>query len=328
MRNPKTIARNTLVVLIILNALYAAFFFEEEYQTATIQTTIETDVPATVWYVYKNDFSEERQFSDRETLEPGLEKELSFQIESSDQELEYIGLFWVAEKNGSITLKSYGFQINDEFYQGKGNRQYIDYVSKGSFISASEEGITVTTIKGDRNWIMLDGTDGINTARDKKVSNFMPLWANGILLVLLLGLQFFKSLKFAEIRFKIREFKTWRIILFVLWALLMPFWITIGHFILATIVFITLLEILIKKDIGTLVTGLKPFWSALLLFGWIVLSSFVSSEIQQVADTAFDLSYLLLVPIALVGLDSKDKSSIYKIFEIAVWTYLLLMLIY
>ena len=116
--------------------------------------------------------------------------------------------------------------------------------------------------------------------------------------------------------------------MFSLWALLMPFWVIAGHTILATIVFISLIQLFSGNMMSDMRSMLKRYWSAFALFGWIVISSFISSESKQATDAMLDMSYLILVPVAFLNINSKERRLIYSIFEFAVWAFMLLLLAY
>ncbi|MDO6595893.1 O-antigen ligase family protein [Oceanihabitans sp. 2_MG-2023] len=317
-------------VLLLLNLLYFAFFFQREHKPFSIQTNLTVSSPTTVWYVYKNKYSEERFFSDRIQLQPNTEHDFDFDIPTKDQ-IDYIGLFWVAKEKSSIKIASYDYTISGKTYSSKNNRSIIHYTSNGSLITTKKQGVSVQSTTSKRNWIMLNDTTILNDKRDYKKHSLIPLVANGILasLLFVLFLAFKNKIPplypVKNIKINIKNIK---LFLLIVWAFILPFWVIISHTLLVTLALITLFESYRENQFPKLIKYLKGNVFLIALFVWIVISSIMSSTSAQVMDSLLDYSYLLLMPLVFFNIKKNQMEKIALSFQKGLLIYFCLLLVY
>lgn len=317
------------LILLLFNVLYFAFFFQREYKSFSIQTDLTVSSPTTVRYVYKNKYSEERFFSNRKELTPNAEHRFDFDI-STNNEIDYIGLFWVAEEKSSIDISSYDYTIDGKTYRSKNNRSIIHYTSTGSLITTKTHGVRVQSTTSKRNWIMLNDTTILNDKRDYKKHTVIPLLANVLIAGVLFGFLF--GFKDKITLFKRKESKVnlqnLKMSLLMLWAFILPFWVIISHTLLVTLAVITLYESYQQKQFGKLFKSLKENVFLIALFAWIVISSIISSTSDQVTDSVLDYSYLLLMPLVFFNTKKEQMEKIGNAFQKGLLIYFVLLLVY
>lgn len=320
----KDVLSLTIVTLISLNVLYFLFFFSKSYEKFTIQTELTVNAVTKVKYVYKNKYSEKRFFSEQKTISPNKPYLFGFDIPSVE-EIDYIGLFWFAEKGSTINLSRYDYTINDKEYRSSKNRNLINYTSKGSFSKSNNKSVTVKSSNSKRNWIMLDDTGELNGKRDYKNHSFIPLIFNISIAVLLF---FIILLRCNKVIFQFKKlsfsFQNIKVIILLIWVFIMPFWIIISHVLMITIVLITFFQAHIEKSFTELFQRLKGYVLFFALYFWVFISSFATSTISQVFNSALDYSYLLFMPIVFVQLDNKKLIKILTYFEKGLLVYFIL----
>ncbi|MGB1308911.1 MAG: O-antigen ligase family protein [Oceanihabitans sp.] len=327
--NYKKLLLQSGLILLLFNILYFAFFFQREYQTFSIHTDITVSNPTTVWYVYKNKYSEERIFSNRIQIQPNKEKGFDFEINTKN-EIDYIGLFWQAKEKSTIKLASYNFTIDQKTFKSKNNRSIIHYTSKGSLITNTKTGVNVQSTTSKRNWIMLNDATFLNEKRDYKKHSIIPLIANLALLISIFVLLFFNnattsSLSIKPIKFSLQNIKFY---LLVLWAFLVPFWIIISHTLLVVLAVITIIESCNKKQFTKLLTYVKSNILFVFLFLWIVIASIFTSTSNQIMDNLLDYSYLLLMPLVFFKMNKTQMERIGNYFQLGLSFYFVLLIVF
>lgn len=314
--------------LVLLNLLYFSFFFNKSYSEFSIQTELIVSNPAQVWYVYKNSYSEDRFFSEKKQLTENKKTKFDF-IVKSNEEIEYIGLFWLAEEGSNIQISSYKYSINDQNYEFKKNRNIIHYVNKGSLLKSLDNSVMVQSTNSRRNWIMLNDTTKLNDNRDYKIHSFIP-WAVNFFLGILLYIFFFfrkdkESLKVKKLNL---SFENVKIGLMIIWVFIMPFWVIASHSLMVTVVLITLIENYRNKQLIQLSSTLRGNILFVAFYIWIIVSSLFTSTSNQVFDNLLDYSYFLLMPFVFEGLSKSNLNLILNYFERGLLVYCLLLLIF
>jgi len=313
---------------VFLNLLYFTFFFNKLYSEFSIQTELTVSNPTQVWYVYKNKYSEDRFFSENKQLTEKKITKFDFSI-NSDEEIDYIGLFWLADKGSSINISSYNYSINNKTYKFNKNRNIIHYTSNGSLLKAYDNSVTIQSTNSKRNWIMLNDTEMLNDNRDYKVHSLIP-WLINILLGLTLFIFFFlrrekEPLSFKKLKINLKNIK---LILLLIWAFIMPYWVIVSHSLMAAIVAITFYENYKNRTLPLLSATIKTNILFIALYIWIIISSFFTSTFDQVMDNILDYSYFLLMPFVFQGLTKKNLNLIFSYFEKGLLVYCLLFLIF
>jgi O-antigen ligase len=324
----KKAAIQSFIILLFLNTLYTLFFFSKTYEQISIETSLKSNVPTEAWYVYKNKNSDERYFSDRISLTPDSSNNFKYTI-NSNKELDYIGLFWMSEKGSSLEVTSYSQKVDSKTYFSKKNREIIDYTNKGcSIVDLDSGGVRVTSSKSNRNWIMLNNTGFINDKRDIKTHHPIPLKANFFLLVVLLfTMLWHKPLanSFNNNIVKVSNLKTF---IFCLWAFIIPFWVIFSHTLMGLLVLLTLYETIKQKRWEAFFISIKKSAVFFVFFFWLILATAITSTNHQFFDVLLDSSYFLFMPIAFVFVEQKTLNKILSYFEIGIFTYFLLLLIF
>ena len=327
-KNWKTILLQCGLALLFLNTLYFSFFFNRIYKDASIQTELSTSASTKIWYVYKNKYSEKRFFSDTITLSPNKKQVFDFKI-NSDNKIDYIGLFWVANEGSKITITSYNYSVDEKLYKSNKNRNLINYISAGGILHTNNSGVTVESTTSRRNWIMLNSAKELNGKRDYKSHTLIPLLANIIIALCLFIFFFFKSqplkLKLIKGIFNAENIK---IALLLIWAFIMPFWIIVSHVLMIVIVVLTLIHSFNKRTLPQLFEGLKKHVLFFVFYLWIVISSIVSSSGSQVSDSVLDYSYFLLIPIVFQQIDNKILTKILSFLQKGLYVYFFLLLVF
>lgn len=321
---------NTFIIVLFFNILYALFFYEKTYDGFSVTTELKVSEKTVVWYVYKNEFSEQRYFSERKTLQPSLKEKFTFDITSKNK-INYIGLFWVAEKGNQIEIDSYSYKVNDKVYNSDKNINIIHYINKGSLVTSKKEGVIVESTNSNRNWIILNLHSGLNKKRDHKLHLIIPWAINLILLIGVFLVQVFyqvdkKILVFKKTKVTLSDIRT---VLFGIWAFIMPFWIIVSHVMLVLIVLVTLFEYFKEKEYTVLKRTLKSHIVFYAFYVLLIIASLINESTgSQVLRIATDYSYFLLMPIAFSMLKKEARDTILNYLEIGLYVYFLLLIVY
>lgn len=319
----------SIVVLIFFNLLYTLFFFSKTYEDVRVNTTIKVNNQTQVWYVYKNKYSEERFFSESISITPNKTESFSYTI-ASNKELDYIGLFWNAEKGSSIRLESYQQTISDKTYKSTENRKIIQYVNEGCIINTDVDGALITSTESKRNWIALNDTSGLNDKRDFKKHRPIPMVFNMLLFVIIgiCSLLFLHKFKCPIIKIKSIDIEEIKTFFFFLWAFIMPFWIVFSHTLMSVIVLLTLFQAYKQNKRKELLQDYKIHLGFLFFFIWVLIATFFSSSVKQFSDVLLDYSYFLLIPIVFSLISQSTLKKALHYFEKGILIYFLLLLIY
>lgn len=318
------------VFLIALNLLYALFFFTREYEPViTVNTQIEVNNPTTVWYVYKTKYSEERLFSKRFKIGKNKKQKIPFVI-NTEEELDYLGLFWNSKKGSSIKLRSFQYTINGKTYKETAAREIIHYTSLGSLTRSDSDGIMVTSTNSDRNWIIYNDAHVINEKRDVKTYAPMPLLYN--LFAFVMGLLFFYSnrniLENYELGFSM-DLQGVKSSLLGIWVFLMPFWIIVSHTLLGIICAISIYQLITSKEVYAKAKKQVYLGAVFLaLYASAIISMLLSRRFTETLDTSLDYIYLALMPLCLIGVSKHHKKIILNIFKLGLLVYLGLLSVF
>lgn len=318
------------VFLIALNLLYALFFFTREYEPViTVNTEIEVNNPTTVWYVYKTKYSEERLFSKRFKIGKNKKQKIPFVI-NTEEELDYLGLFWNSKKGSSIKLRSFQYTINGKTYKETAAREIIHYTSLGSLTRSDSDGIMVTSTNSDRNWIIYNDAHVINEKRDVKTYAPMPLLYN--LFAFVMGLLFFYSnrniLENYELGFSM-DLQGVKSSLLGIWVFLMPFWIIVSHTLLGIICAISIYQLITSKEVYAKAKKQVYLGAVFLaLYASAIISMLLSRRFTETLDTSLDYIYLALMPLCLIGVSKHHKKIILNIFKLGLLVYLGLLSVF
>ncbi len=332
-KNPNRESMKQIIVpfalsLVFLNLLYFSFFFKKSYSEFSIQTELKASDPTQVWYVYKNKYSEDRFFSEKKQLSENKTTKFDFGIKS-DQEIDYIGLFWLAEEGSNIQISSYRYTINDKSYEFKKNRSIIHYVNKGSLLKTLENSIMVQSTNSRRNWVMLNDATKLNDIRDYRIHALIP-WAINIFLGFILFMYFIfkKDKKLLNVKKLELSFEKVKIVLLIIWVFILPFWVIVSHSLMVTIALVTFIENYRNKKLTHLSATFKKNILFIAFYFWIIISSLITSTSNQVFDNLLDYSYFLLMPIVFQGLSKQNLSLILSYFEKGLLVYCILFLIF
>lgn len=326
--NLKRILPHCGFILLLLNLLYFSFFFNRSYEYVSVQTELTVSNPTKVWYVYKNMYSEKRLFSERQMLSPNKLHEFVFNIESN-KEIDYLGLFWEAEKGSSIKVSSYSYSIDNKSFRSNKVWKIIHYISKGSLIETIDNSVKVQSTNSNRNWIMLDDTTILNGRRDYKEHSFIPLIVNIVItLSVLLLLLFTPNTKPENLIKNNLSLLNIKITLLLIWVFIMPFWIIVSHTLMISIVVLTFLHGYYNKVLPELFIQIKRHYLFYILYIWIIVSSLVSSPSSQILDNILDYSYLLLMPIVFSQIENKSLERVLYYFKKGLLVYFFLLLIF
>lgn len=317
-----------LIALGVGNLLYFCFFYEKEYQEVSVRTEISCASPATVWYVYKEKFSQERHFSVKKVLLPNKEYKYSFDI-ASDKEIEYIGLYWQVDQKTRLSVKSYAHSVTGEWSYVSENRNILDYASTGSRMEERQKGMEIFGKSGS-NWVMLNTPENLNKAREIRVRHSLPIWGNvGVLclaLVFLLNARAPKPITElgASKWSRPKMLKT----IFSLWAFLMPFWIIISHTLMAIVVVLSFFFLFMEKRLQVFNKNFRSFSFFYVFYALILVSSIFVDDTETTMKIAVDYSYFLLLPIAFSYIHREALFKVFDFFEKGVLAYFVLLIIY
>lgn len=321
---------NTIVIVLFLNILYAAFFYEKIYDGFSVTTELKASEKTTVWYVYKDEFSEQRYFSEKKTLQPSQKERFIFDITSKNK-IDYIGIFWVAEKGNQIEIDSYSYMVDDKVYESDKNINIIHYTNKGSNVTPKDEGVIVKSSDSNRNWIILNLHSGLNKKRDHKLHLIIPWAINlflvfGIFLIQILYKTDEKVIVFKKTGFNLKKIRQ---VLFCFWIFIIPFWIIISHVLLILIVLITIYEYFKEKEFSVFKITLKSNIVFYIFYALILIASLINkSTPSQVLRIATDYSYFLLMPVAFSMLKKETLNAIFNYLEKGLYLYFLLLIVY
>lgn len=322
----KSIGFYTFIILVLLNALYAAFFFDKSYQNIKISAQVTVNANARVWFVYKNKNSEERFFSEVISAIKNKPHTLHFNIQSKTA-LDYVGLFWKAPQKSTLKIENYICTRGNDTILDVQNSNAIQYINPQSILTHEKENLLVNSTNSERNWVMLNYTNALNDLRDIKNHKPIPILYNIILFVIIFIFQLTHGkLKLVDKSyFSITEV---RVKIVRLWVFILPFWTIISHTLLAISFVLSLIQIINNAKRKVLFKELEHFTPFFIFYMVVIITAVFSSTPDQFLNTVVDYLYFLLIPFVFLSFNKKHLTSLLNWFEYGIICYLILLAIY
>ncbi|WP_432412260.1 O-antigen ligase family protein [Rasiella sp. SM2506] len=317
----------SLLTLVLLNILYAFFLYEKRYEPITITLTVETDFDSYTWYSLQPNFSD--SISKTETL-PLFKNKLNTIVTTINQPegLQFFGFYWSGSTKGSIIIKDVTLASKNKVRTFNNLDKFVNYSSTNVTPVSTQNSIIATAGQKGNGWLMLN-LEGFE--KIAKTKQFTPLgWVTNILLLMVLlvmGRFYINTVPYNFTNLKVEGSALYkaRNYLFYLWMFLLPFWLIISHILLAVSLALTLVHFIVEKEKFHF-RELKNFIPLGTLFLAIMIVN-VFFHFETIGTDFGNYSYFLLAPFLFLGVQRAQMVKIFKVFQIAVVTYVFLLVI-
>ncbi len=317
----------SLLTLVLLNVLHAFFLYQKRYEPITISLNVETDFDSHTWFSVQPKFSDSVSKTQVFPLFKNKPNKIVTTI-NQPEGLQFFGFYWSSSTKGSITIKDVTLEAQHKIRTYDNLDKFVNYSSANVTPVSTQREITVTADQKGNGWLMLN-LEGFEKISKKK--QFKPLgWTTNVLLLvllLLIGRFYGTTLKKVFNSLKVEEsvLNKIRIYLFYLWMFLLPFWLIISHILLAVSLALAIVHFVVEREKFQL-KELKNFVPLLTLFLAIVIVNLFFHP-ESIGTDFGDYSYFLLTPFLFLGVKQNEMIKIIKVFQIAVVTYVFLLVI-
>lgn len=311
--------RASLITLLV-NILYFSFFYQQKYKPITIAVNVTAVDTTTVWYVYKDRFSNEKHFSEKSILSPGEEFIYYYDLNSSS-ELELLGLYWRTPEPSSIGINDFYYFVDKEKLISK----KLNYVSDGSIVNEDSNGFFIKS-KNKSNWVMLGSIDSINENRESaKHRSVLPIFYS-VLIFLMFAFVGDKNFNcFSGFPREFNNLNSGKVYLLSVWVFIMPYWLNLSHVVLGILVLLSLIEIFCIKNLKVIFEVIKNHRFFYFFYFSVIISSLVVSSSEDILKAMIDYSYFILVPFIFVNISNKQLNQIFKFFELGMVSYVAIL---
>lgn len=315
----------SLLTLVLLNIFYAFFLYQKKYEPVTLSLTVEADFNSYTWFTVQSNYSDSILRTETKPITKGKANTLTT-ILNEPEGLQFLGFYWSNSDKGTISISDVSLEANGKTRVFDNLEKFVNYSSNNVTPVSTETAITATSNQEANGWLMvnLEGVEKIS-----KIKKFKPMgWITNILVFLLLclaGRFYNRNIETKRSFFKIEGsvlYKT-RNYLFYLWMLLLPFWLIISHILLAVSLALGIAHFIVERQKFQR-KELKSFIPLFVLFFVImVVNTLFHSE--SIGTDFGDYSYFLLAPFLFLGIQRDELVKIFKVFQLAVGTYILLL---
>ena len=315
----------SVLALLLANVLHALFLYQKSYEDVSIKFTVSSDYDSFVWLSLQPKFSETVHKFESIKVIRDTPQEFKKTISSKDG-IQFLGLYWSNSDNGTLTLRDVSITTKDKTHDFKNLQKLVDYTSTNVTSQVSENNVQLTSSQQANGWLMLDTSQLEKISKQKQ---FLPFrWLTNIVLFivfLLVGRLKYDTIKIQARALTISGTTIYKLRLLVLyaWLALLPFWLMISHLLLALSLALAIGHYIKQKEHFQL-GNLKKVSSFIALFFVIFLVD-VFFFPTEITNDLGDFSYFLLTPFLFLGIEKVDLLKIFRVFQIALFGYVVLL---
>lgn len=315
----------SLLTLVLLNIFYAFFMYQKKYEPVILSLTVEADFDSYTWFTVQPNYSDSISRTETKPIFSGKTNKITTSIDQSEG-LQFLGFYWSNSDKGTISISDVSIKTKGKTRVFDNLEKFVNYSSKNVTPVSNQNVITATSNQKANGWLMvnLEGFEKIS-----KTKQFKPLgWIINVLVFVILcftGRFYGRNLKTKLFGFKIEGNILYKIrnYLFYLWMLLLPFWLIISHILLSVSLALAIAHFIVEKQKFQL-RDLRNFIPLILLFfAILVVNAFFHFE--NIGNDFSDYSYFLLAPFLFLGVQRAEMIKIFRVFQIAIGTYVLLL---
>ena len=317
----------SLLTLVLLNIFHAFFLYEKKYEPITLSLTVETDFDTFTWFTVQPKYND--SIFKTETL-PLLKDQPNTITTTIDQPsgLQFLGFYWSRSDKGAIAISDVTVLARGKTKRFDNLEKFVNYSSSNVTPVSTKKAITATSDQQANGWLMLELERFEKIAKTKQ---FTPLgWTVNILLFLVfcaIGWFYGRNIQsnWSHLKIEGSALSKIRSYLFYLWMFLLPFWLIISHILLAVSLALVIVHFILEKE-SFQWRHLKNFTALFVLF-FVIMALNIIFHTETIGKDFGDYSYFLLAPFLFLGVQRDTMEKIFKVFQIGVATYMLLLTI-